>query len=77
MFPMSGLIMVLAMEPEQAVMVGVHQEAYTATITTVPTVGATPRDAFLPAETDHAIPAVAAPYIYLCSIVEHGLVKSL
>jgi hypothetical protein len=72
MCAMSGVKMVLAMETHQAIMVGVDQKADSTAFTTIPAIGASSWDAFLAAETDHAIPAIAAIYVYLCSIVEHG-----
>jgi hypothetical protein len=72
MSAMSGVKMVLAMEADQAIMVGVDQQADTTAFTTIPAIGSTSWDTFLTTETNHAIPAIAAVYIYLGSIIEHG-----
>jgi hypothetical protein len=77
MFSVSGAIMVLAMETDQAVVVGVNQKADTTAFTPITAIGASPGDTFLSAETDHTIPTVATAYVYLCSIVEHGMGNSL
>jgi hypothetical protein len=77
MGPVPGAKMVLAMETDQAVMIGVNQKADSTAFTPITAIGTSPRDTFLAAEADHAIPTVATAYVYLCSIVEHGMGNSL
>jgi hypothetical protein len=77
MSTVSGAKMILAMETDQAVMVWVNQKADATAFSPITTIWASPGDSFLAAETDHTIPTVATAYVYLCSIVEHGMGNSL